>query len=82
MSFVTVTLDLPDWFFERLGNPDGATLQRLVVEALVAGLLHTGRAGVDEARRWLGLDDTPGAMDAFLQAHGITVGDTGGDDGA
>ncbi len=52
MSSVTVTLDLPDWFFERLGNPD-------------------------EARRWLGLNDTPGAMDAFLQAQGITVGGTG-----
>ncbi len=82
MSSVPVTLALPDWFLERLGNPDEATLQRLVVEALVTGLLRTGRAGVDEARRWLGLDDTPGAMDAFLQAHGITVGGTGGDDGA
>ncbi len=82
MNSVTVTLDLPDWLFKRLGNPDEATLQRLVVETLVDDLLRTGRAGVDEAWRWLGLDDTPGAMGAFLQTHGITIGGTGGDDGA
>ncbi len=83
MSAVTVMLDLPDWLSERLGRPDQATLERLVVEALAADLLRTGRAGVDEARRWLGLGDAPsGAMNAFLRAHDITVGGTGGDDGA
>lgn len=74
MSFVTVTLDLPDWLFERLGSPDYATLERLAVEALTADLLRTGRAEVDEARRWLGLDNAPDAMDAFLQAHGLANG--------
>lgn len=82
MSTVTVTVDLPDWFFERLGSPDHATLERLVVEALTADLLRTGRAGMDEARRWLGLGDVPGAMGVFLLAHGITAEGAGGDDGA
>jgi hypothetical protein len=82
VSFVIVTLELPDWLFERLGSPDGATLERLVVEALVADLLRTGRAGVEEAWRWLGLGDAPGAMGAFLLAHGITAEGVGGDDGA
>lgn len=82
MSFVTVTLDLPDWLFERLGSPDHATLERLVVEALTADLLRTGRAGLEDARRWLGLGDAPGAMAAFLRAHGITAEGGGSDDGA
>jgi hypothetical protein len=71
VSSVTVTLELLD-------RPFG----RLVVEALVAKLLRTGRAEVDEARRWLSLGDAPGAMDAFLRAHGITAEGAGGDDGA
>jgi hypothetical protein len=43
VSFAAVTLEIPDWFFERLGSSGGATLERLVLEALVAGLLRTGR---------------------------------------
>ncbi|WP_158292329.1 hypothetical protein [Paracraurococcus ruber] len=54
MSCVTVTLTLPDWLFERLDSPDQATLEHLVVEALMADFPRTGR---DEASRWLGLGD-------------------------
>ena len=68
MSFVAVTISLPGWFIERLGNPDQAALERRVLEALVADCLRTGRAGKDEARRWLGLGDAPATMDAFLEA--------------
>jgi hypothetical protein len=82
MSFVTVTLELPDWFFERLGSPDQAKLERLAVEALVAKLLRTRRAGLDEARQWLGLGEAPDALDPFLRAHDIAAEGVGGDDGA
>lgn len=82
MSFVMVTLSLPDWFVERLGNPDQAALERRVLEALVADCLRTGRVGKEEARRWLGLGDAPVTMDAFLKAYGITADTAGGGHGA
>jgi hypothetical protein len=71
MSSILVTLSLPDWFVARLGNPDPATLERRVLEALVADCLRTGHVSNDEARRWLGLD-APGAPDAFCKPHRIT----------
>jgi hypothetical protein len=80
MIFV-ITLSLPDWFVERLHNPDAATLERRALEALVADVLRTGGAGKEEARRWLGLD-APGALDAFCKAHGIAGGDAVAGDGA
>jgi hypothetical protein len=82
MNAVEVTLALPDWFLERLGNPDQAILKRQVLEALVADCLRTRRAGKDEARRWLGLGDAPDRMDAFFAAYRITADSTEGDHGA
>ncbi len=70
MSSILVTLSLSDWFVARLGNPDPATLERRVLEALVADCLRTGHASNDEARRWLGLN-APGTPDAFRKPHGI-----------
>ncbi len=64
-----------DWFVARLGNPDPATLERRVLEALVADCRHTGHASSDKACRWLGLD-APGTLDAFCKTHGI-AGDNG-----
>ena len=68
-SSILVPLSQPDWFVARLGTPDPATLERGVLEALVADGLRTGQASNDEARRWLGLD-APAALDAF-KARGI-----------
>ncbi len=81
MSSVVVTLSLPDWFVERLHNPDPATFERRALEALVADVLRTARAGNEQARRWLGLE-APGALDAFCKAHGIAGGDAVAGDGA
>jgi hypothetical protein len=81
MSSILVTLSLPDWFVVRLGNPDPATLERRVLEALVADCLRTGHASNDEARRWLGLN-APGTPDAFCKPHGIAGDDAVVGDGA
>jgi hypothetical protein len=71
---------LPDWFVARLGKPDPATLERRVLQALVADCLRTGHASNDEARRWLGLA-APGTLEAFCKAHGIVGGDAVAGDG-
>ncbi len=81
MSSILVTLSLPDWFVARLGNPNPATLERRVLEALVADCLRTGHASNDEARRWLGLD-APGTLDAFCKTQGIAGGEAVAGDGA
>ncbi len=81
MSSILVTLSLPDWFVARLGNPDPATLEGRVLEALVADCLRTGDASNDEGRRWLGLD-APGTLDAFCEAQGIAGGEAVAGDGA
>ncbi len=72
MTTVVVTLTIPDWFVERLGNPDPAALGRRVLEALVADCLRSDVATVAEVPGWLDLDG-PGALDAFLKAHGIAT---------
>jgi hypothetical protein len=81
MNSILVTLSPPDWLVARLGNPDPATIERRVLEALVADCLRTGQASSDEARRWLGLD-APGTLDAFFKAHGIAGGEAVAGDGA
>lgn len=81
MSSVAVTVLIPDWLVERLGNPDPVALGRRVLEALVADCLRTGLATGAEARDWLGFN-APGAMEAFCKAHGIAGNDAEAGDGA
>ncbi len=81
MSSIPVTLSLPDWFVACLGSPEPATLERRVLEALVADCLRTGHTSNDESRRWLGLN-APGTLDAFCKAQGIAGDKAVAGDGA
>lgn len=67
---VVVTVEIPEWFFELLGRPEPAALERRILEALVADCLRRGLATTAQASTWLELDG-PGAMDTFLKAYGI-----------